>query len=358
MGRQNNTIITYRSDSFFKYAFGRNTSDSIILRKFILEYILCRSVQDVRVDNPDLILEDICNKEVILDVYMNNQIRADIEMQNSKLNAYLRMRFQYYLSRIVSDQIKTSEDYIKLKESFQIVFINDILAESPRLINSFLMFNEKSQLVLKDNVYNQIYIHIPYILQVYKMKGCLDEFEAMVYLMSQQTLEGVQYTDRNGIIELFQKIFKEFKSHSKLMEVALMREKKMELTKLREIMEKEEREKLENEKARIEIEKARIKNEKNDIKMKKRKIESQQEDIEKQRKEIEKKKETVQMMGKKEGITELLDKMIFMKYRKKDYSLLKQCTQQQLDQIFQNIMLEKDYQDIVNIYHMNTSASL
>lgn len=171
MGRQSQIKITYRSDSFFKYAFGRNTSDSILLRKFILEYILHRTIQDVRVENPDLILDDIRNKEIILDIYMNNEIKVDIEMQNSKLNAYLRMGFQYYLSKIVNDQVKMSEDYIKLKESFQIVFINDILEESPQLINAFLMLNENERLILEDNIYNQIYIHIPYITEIYKQKG-------------------------------------------------------------------------------------------------------------------------------------------------------------------------------------------
>ncbi|MEG0368000.1 MAG: PD-(D/E)XK nuclease family transposase, partial [Coprobacillus sp.] len=113
--------LTFLSDALFKYSFGKNNHQSHLLRQFLLEQVLNENYPHIQVMNPELIPEMIQQKNMILDILLeNNDIRIGIDMQATAFNIHLYKRFQQYLSRLCSDQLIAGNDYASIKPAIMI----------------------------------------------------------------------------------------------------------------------------------------------------------------------------------------------------------------------------------------------
>ncbi len=111
------------SDIVFKRVFSREGNEDIL--KSLLEAILEIPIQDVVVKNPELPRNLYDSKAGILDVKVeiDKDCLCDIEMQVKDLGD-IDKRSAYYMSRILSDGLKKSEDYIQVKNTIVINLLN------------------------------------------------------------------------------------------------------------------------------------------------------------------------------------------------------------------------------------------
>ena len=93
--------------------------------KDLLEAVLDISIKNVTVKNPELPVNLYDSKAGILDinVEIDDNTICNIEMQVSNLGNFDK-RSTYYMSRIFSENLKSSEDYSKLKKAIVINFLD------------------------------------------------------------------------------------------------------------------------------------------------------------------------------------------------------------------------------------------
>lgn len=111
------------SDIVFKRVFSKEGNEDIL--KSLLEAILEIPIQNVVVKNPELPRNLYDSKASVLDVKVeiDENVLCNIEMQIKDLRN-MDKRSTYYMSRIVSDELKKSEDYIKVKNTIVINLLN------------------------------------------------------------------------------------------------------------------------------------------------------------------------------------------------------------------------------------------
>ena len=111
------------SDIVFKRVFSREGNEDIL--KSLLEAILEIPIQDVIVKNPELPRNLYDSKAGILDVKVeiDKDCLCDIEMQVKDLGD-IDKRSAYYMSRMLSDGLKKSQDYIQVKNTIVINLLN------------------------------------------------------------------------------------------------------------------------------------------------------------------------------------------------------------------------------------------
>ena len=111
------------SDIVFKRVFSRDGSESIL--KDLLEAVLEIPIETVTVKNPEIPQNFYDSKAGVLDVkvQIDENILCDIEMQLKNQNN-IDKRSAYYISSLLSEDLKKGEDYKKLKKSIVINFLN------------------------------------------------------------------------------------------------------------------------------------------------------------------------------------------------------------------------------------------
>lgn len=111
------------SDIVFKRVFSKEGNEDIL--KSLLEAILEIPIQDVVVKNPELPRNLYDSKASILDVKVeiDKDIVCNIEMQVKDLGD-IDKRSTYYMSRILSDELKKSENYRQVKNTIVINLLN------------------------------------------------------------------------------------------------------------------------------------------------------------------------------------------------------------------------------------------
>ncbi len=111
------------SDIVFKRVFAKDGNEDIL--KALLEAILEIQIQNVIVKNPELPRNLYESKAGILDVKVeiDKDVICDIEMQVKDLKN-IDKRSIYYMSRILSDELKKSEDYATVKNTIVINLLN------------------------------------------------------------------------------------------------------------------------------------------------------------------------------------------------------------------------------------------
>lgn len=111
------------SDIVFKRVFSKEGNEDIL--KALLEAILEISIQDVVVKNPELPRNLYESKAGILDVKVeiDKNIICNIEMQVKDLKN-MDKRSTYYMSRILSDELKKNEKYTEVKNTIVINLLN------------------------------------------------------------------------------------------------------------------------------------------------------------------------------------------------------------------------------------------
>ena len=118
-----NQKLPLTSDIVFKRVFSKEGNEDIL--KALLEAILEIPIREVIVKNPELPRNLYESKAGLLDVKVeiDKDIICDIEMQVKDLKN-MDKRSTYYMSRIVSEELKKSEDYIQVKNTIVINLLN------------------------------------------------------------------------------------------------------------------------------------------------------------------------------------------------------------------------------------------
>lgn len=123
MVKEEQKQLPLTSDIVFKRVFSKEGSEEIL--KSLLEAILDMEIKQVAVKNPELPRNLYDSKAAVLDVKVeiDKDIICDIEMQVKDLKD-IDKRSSYYMSRILSDELKKSEEYEKVKTAIAINLLN------------------------------------------------------------------------------------------------------------------------------------------------------------------------------------------------------------------------------------------
>ena len=111
------------SDVVFKRVFSKEGNEDIL--KSLLEAVLEIPIKRVTVKNPELPRNLYDSKAGVLDVKVeiDENILCDIEMQVQDLKN-IDKRSTHYMSKMLSDELKKSEEYIQVKKTIVINFLN------------------------------------------------------------------------------------------------------------------------------------------------------------------------------------------------------------------------------------------
>lgn len=123
MKKQQLKKLPLTSDIVFKRVFSREGNEDIL--KAFLEAILEIPIQKVIVKNPELPQNLYDSKAGVLDVKVeiDENILCDIEMQVRDLKN-MDKRSTYYMTKMLSDELKKSERYTKVKKTIVINLLN------------------------------------------------------------------------------------------------------------------------------------------------------------------------------------------------------------------------------------------
>lgn len=117
--KQTRALLPLTSDIVFKRVFSREGNEKIL--KSLLEAILDTEIQKVEVKNPQLPPNLNDSKAGILDikVQIDDNTICDVEMQ-VRDERNIADRSTYYMAKMLSDELKRSEGYIKVKKAIVI----------------------------------------------------------------------------------------------------------------------------------------------------------------------------------------------------------------------------------------------
>ena len=117
--KQKRGLLPLTSDIVFKRVFSREGNERIL--KSLLEAILDTEIQKVEVKNPQLPPNLNDSKAGILDikVQIDDNTICDVEMQ-VRDEKNIADRSTYYMAKMLSDELKRSEKYIKVKKAIVI----------------------------------------------------------------------------------------------------------------------------------------------------------------------------------------------------------------------------------------------
>lgn len=198
-----NYQLSYMNDAFFKYCLGKENSESRILREFLLSHVVKEDYSHLKVMNPELIPEMIYQKNMILDILLkNDNMTIGIDMQATPLSKHLYKRFQQYLSRLCSEQVVIGDRYEDIQPTVMILFAKDYNKETPSLIIEKNMMDMEYLIPLPNSIQKFIIIQLPYIETIAREKEKLSEFEAWIYLIYKNTLDGIEYEEKKGVITI------------------------------------------------------------------------------------------------------------------------------------------------------------
>ena len=166
-------IYDFKNDFMFKHSLGNDQDpDSFYLLKLFIEGILNISCKSITILNPDLVVENIEDKDMLLDIRVqtNNGDYVNIEMQYSAFSKNQYQRFQIYGASLLSRQEKEGDDYQKnINHVYQIIFIDDIDKANLKLYDRYESRNEEGKLE-KYNLLTRVYVQMPYINLIKKQK--------------------------------------------------------------------------------------------------------------------------------------------------------------------------------------------
>ena len=116
-------LLPLTSDIVFKRVFSKEGNEEIL--KSLLEAVLDIEIRNVIVRNPELPKNLYDSKAGILDikVEIDENTICDVEMQ-VKNEKNIERRSTYYMAKMVSDELKKNEEYIKIKKTIVINFLN------------------------------------------------------------------------------------------------------------------------------------------------------------------------------------------------------------------------------------------
>ena len=218
-------IYDFKNDFMFKHSLGNDQDpDSFYLLKLFIEGILNISCKSITILNPDLVVENIEDKDMLLDIRVqtNNGDYVNIEMFSK--NQY--QRFQIYGASLLSRQEKEGDDYQKnINHVYQIIFIDDIDKANLKLYDRYESRNEEGKLE-KYNLLTRVYVQMPYINLIKKQKK-LEEFseiEKGIYIFENGITDDIiRLKENNKVVEIMKEKIERFNQDEQLRDMAYKR---------------------------------------------------------------------------------------------------------------------------------------
>ena len=218
-------IYDFKNDFMFKHSLGNDQDpDSFYLLKLFIEGILNISCKSITILNPDLVVENIEDKDMLLDIRVqtNNGDYVNIEMFSK--NQY--QRFQIYGASLLSRQEKEGDDYQKnINHVYQIIFIDDIDKANLKLYDRYESRNEEGKLE-KYNLLTRVYVQMPYINLIKKQKK-LEEFseiEKGIYIFENGITDDIiRLKEDNKVVEIMKEKIERFNQDEQLRDMAYKR---------------------------------------------------------------------------------------------------------------------------------------
>ena len=218
-------IYDFKNDFMFKHSLGNDQDpDSFYLLKLFIEGILNISCKSITILNPDLVVENIEDKDMLLDIRVqtNNGDYVNIEMFSK--NQY--QRFQIYGASLLSRQEKEGDDYQKnINHAYQIIFIDDIDKANLKLYDRYESRNEEGKLE-KYNILTRVYVQMPYINLIKKQKK-LEEFseiEKGIYIFENGITDDIiRLKEDNKVVEIMKEKIERFNQDEQLRDMAYKR---------------------------------------------------------------------------------------------------------------------------------------
>ena len=174
-------LLSPKLDVIFQALFGEVGSERIT-KKF-LEAILDEELEEVDLSrNIVLRRETLEDKMGILDVLVkiNNEEYCNVEMQMVEKDKLLE-RILYYWSRIYGKNLKSSNDYVELKKTIEVLIVNFEIKKLEELEyhSKWKIIEEKKRkLVLTED----LEIHIIEMPKIYKLAGEEQDEELVKWL--------------------------------------------------------------------------------------------------------------------------------------------------------------------------------
>ncbi len=218
-------IYDFKNDFMFKHSLGNDQDPgSFYLLKLFIEGILNISCKSITILNPDLVVENIEDKDMLLDIRVqtNNGDYVNIEMFSK--NQY--QRFQIYGASLLSRQEKERDDYQKnINHVYQIIFIDDIDKANLKLYDRYESRNEEGKLE-KYNLLTRVYVQMPYINLIKKQKK-LEEFseiEKGIYIFENGITDDIiRLKEDNKVVEIMKEKIDRFNQDEQLRDMAYKR---------------------------------------------------------------------------------------------------------------------------------------
>ena len=218
-------IYDFKNDFMFKHSLGNDQDPgSFYLLKLFIEGILNISCKSITILNPDLVVENIEDKDMLLDIRVqtNNGDYVNIEMFSK--NQY--QRFQIYGASLLSRQEKEGDDYQKnINHVYQIIFIDDIDKANLKLYDRYESRNEEGK-PEKYNLLTRVYVQMPYINLIKKQKK-LEEFseiEKGIYIFENGITDDIiRLKEDNKVVEIMKEKIERFNQDEQLRDMAYKR---------------------------------------------------------------------------------------------------------------------------------------
>ena len=222
-------IYDFKNDFMFKHSLGNDQDPgSFYLLKLFIEGILNISCKSITILNPDLVVENIEDKDMLLDIRVqtNTGDYVNIEMQYSAFSKNQYQRFQIYGASLLSRQEKEGNDYQKnINHVYQIIFIDDIDKANLKLYDRYESRNEEGKLE-KYNLLTRVYVQMPYINLIKKQKK-LEEFseiEKGIYIFENGITDDIiRLKEDNKVVEIMKEKIERFNQDEQLRDMAYKR---------------------------------------------------------------------------------------------------------------------------------------
>ena len=222
-------IYDFKNDFMFKHSLGNDQDPgSFYLLKLFIEGILNINCKSIMILNPDLVVENIEDKDMLLDIRVqtNTGDYVNIEMQYSAFSKNQYQRFQIYGASLLSRQEKEGDDYQKnINHVYQIIFIDDIDKANLKLYDRYESRNEEGKLE-KYNLLTRVYVQMPYINLIKKQKK-LEEFseiEKGIYIFENGITDDIiRLKEDNKVVEIMKEKIDRFNQDEQLRDMAYKR---------------------------------------------------------------------------------------------------------------------------------------
>ena len=222
-------IYDFKNDFMFKHSLGNDQDPgSFYLLKLFIEGILNISCKSITILNPDLVVENIEDKDMLLDIRVqtNTGDYVNIEMQYSAFSKNQYQRFQIQHQSLLSRQEKEGDDYQKnINHVYQIIFIDDIDKANLKLYDRYESRNEEGKLE-KYNLLTRVYVQMPYITLIKKQKK-LEEFseiEKGIYIFENGITDDIiRLKEDNKVVEIMKEKIERFNQDEQLRDMAYKR---------------------------------------------------------------------------------------------------------------------------------------